>query len=71
MRFRFYGDNRFENFVWDLTVKIVTVKSHINFQICYSHKIRFANTKIMKICNKTRIRVLNVNMGSEISYDTT
>ena len=45
----------------DLTVKIVrgetlhpqsffTVKSLINFQICYPHEIKMANTKIMKIC---------------------
>ena len=33
------------------------------FQIFYPHRIEFANTKIMKICNKTKIRVPNVNMG--------
>ena len=46
----------------DLTVKIVrgetlhpqslfTVKSFINFQIFYPHRIEFVSTKIMKICN--------------------
>ena len=66
--------------MWDLSVQIVrgvtlhpqlffTVKSLINFQICYANEIKTANHKIMKICNKTRIRVLNVNLGSEISYD--
>ena len=46
-----------------------TVKSLINFQICYPHKIKIADTKIIKICNQTKIKVLNVNLGSEISYD--
>ena len=45
------------------------VKYLINSQICYPHKIRIAITKVMKICKCTRIRVLNVNLGSEISYD--
>ena len=27
------------------------VKSLLNSQICYAHKIIFANTKIMKICS--------------------
>ena len=48
---------------------LFTVKSLINFQICYPYKIKFAKTKIMKICFETKIRVLNLNMGSEISYD--
>ena len=45
---------------------LLTVKSLINFQICYPHKITFANGEIMKICSETIIEVLNVNMGSEI-----
>ena len=68
--------------MWDITVKIVrgvtlhpqslfTVKSLLKkFQIFYPQKIKIANTKIMKICNKTKIRVLDMNLGSEISYDT-
>ena len=39
------------------------------FQICYHHRIEFANIKIVKICSQTKIRILNMNMGSEISYD--
>ena len=38
------------------------------FLICYPHKIKIATTKIMKLCNKTEIRVLNVDLGSDISY---
>ena len=30
---------------------LFTVISVINFQICYPHKIKIANTKIMKFCN--------------------
>ena len=48
---------------------LFTVKSLLNLQISYPHEIKFANTKIMEICNKTKIRVLNVNMRSEFSYD--
>ena len=48
---------------------LFTVKSLINFQICFPRKIKFANTKIMKICKKTKIRVLNVSIGSEMAYD--
>ena len=43
------------------------VKSLIEFQICYPQKIK--NTMIMKICNENKILMLNVNLGSEISYD--
>ena len=62
----------------DSTVKIVlcvtlhpqsSVKSLINFLTCYPPKIKFANNEIMKICNYTKTRVLNVNLVSEISYD--
>ena len=48
---------------------LFTVKSLINFQICYHQTIKITNIKIMKICRKTKIRVLNVNLESEISYD--
>ena len=41
----------------------------MNFQSCYLHKIRIANTKIMKISMETKLKVLNVNLSSEISYD--
>ena len=34
---------------------LFTVESPIDFQIFYRHEIKFANTKIMKICNDTRI----------------
>ena len=56
--------------VWGVTLhpqSLFTVKSFINFQLCYPYKIKFANTKIMKICMLTQIRVLNLNMGPEIS----
>ena len=48
---------------------LFTVKSLINFQICCPHKIKFANTNIMKICNQIKVSVLNVNMGSDFSQD--
>ena len=51
---------------------LFTVKALINFQISYPHIIKLVNTKVMKISYKTKIRtvLLNVKMGSEISYDT-
>ena len=58
--------------VWGVTLhpqSLFTVKSLINFQICYPHRIKIANRKIMKICSQTKIRVLNVNKGLEISSD--
>ena len=58
--------------VWGVTLhpqSLFTVKSFINFQLCYPYKIKFANTKIMKICMLTKIRVMNLNMGPEISYE--
>ena len=30
-------------------------------QICYPHKIKIANTKVIEICNWTKIKVLNAN----------
>ena len=39
------------------------------FQICYPLRIKIANRKIMKICSRTKIRVLSVNLESEISYN--
>ena len=50
-------------------LSLFTVKSPINFLICYPHKIKIAKTMIMKSCILTKIWVLNVNLGSEISYD--
>ena len=47
---------------------LFTVKPLKIFQICYPHKIKIANTKIMKICNQTKIRVLKVNLRSESPY---
>ena len=46
---------------------LFTVKSVINFQICYLRKIEMAITEMVKNCNSTKIGVLNVNLGSEIS----
>ena len=40
--------------VWGVTLhpqSLFTVKSFINFQTFCPHKIKTANTKIMKICN--------------------
>ena len=48
---------------------LFTVKLLIIFQTFYPHKIKIANDKIMKICIPATIKVLNVNLGSEISYD--
>ena len=48
---------------------LFTVKSRTDFQICYPHRIKIGNTKVIKICSSTKIRALNVNLGSEISYD--
>ena len=45
------------------------VKSFINIQIHYPHRIKISNTKIMKISSETKIWVLNVNLGPEIPYD--
>ena len=47
---------------------LFTVESLINFQVFYAHKIEIA--KITKICSLTKIWVLNVNLGSEMSFDT-
>ena len=69
--------------IYNLTVKLVRgvsihhqslfslfpVKSLISFQICYPLKIKFANTKIVEIFSQTKVRVLNINLGSEISND--
>ena len=42
----------------------------VNFQIYYAHEIKIDNTKIMNICRKAKkIRVLNLNLASEISCD--
>ena len=38
--------------------------------VSYPHKIKVANAKIMRICNLTKIWVLNVNLRSEMSCDT-
>ena len=46
-----------------------TIKSLVNFQISYFHEIKIASIEIMKICRKTKIRVLNMILGSEISHD--
>ena len=57
--------------VWGVTLchqSLFKVKSLINFQIFYPHKIEITKTTLMKICSETKIRVLNVNLGSEISY---
>ena len=44
---------------------LFTVKSLINFQICYPHRVKIANTTILKICSgETKIRVQNANLGS-------
>ena len=32
--------------------------------------IKFGNTKVMKLCSQTNIRVLSGNLGSENSYDS-
>ena len=40
------------------------------FSNLYPREIKIGNTKLMKMCNWTKIRVLNLNLGSEISYDT-
>ena len=44
---------------------LFTVKSLINFQICYLRKTKIANTKIMKICSQTKVRLLNANIESQ------
>ena len=31
------------------------VQSFMNLQICFRHRIKIANTKIVKICSKTNI----------------
>ena len=46
-----------------------SVKSLVNFQICLPHIFEIANTEITNIRNWTKSWVLNVNLGSEISYD--
>ena len=48
----------------------VTIQDQIlyNFPNFYHHKTKTVNAKIMKICNQAKIKVLNVNLGSEISY---
>ena len=40
-----------------------------NFLLCHPRKIKIPSNKIVNICNQTKIRVLNVNIVSEISYD--
>ena len=49
---------------------LFTVKSLLNFQMYHPHEIKIAKSKITKICSETKIWVLKVNLGSEISYDT-
>ena len=48
---------------------IVAIKSHTNSEIHYHHKIEIADSRNMKICNKTKLGVLNPNPWSEISYE--
>ena len=38
------------------------VKSLINYQLCFRHKIKIANTKITKLCSETKMLALNVNL---------
>ena len=45
-----------------------TVKFLIHFQIRCPHKVKITNTKFIKICNQTKIEVMNANLGLEISY---
>ena len=45
---------------------LFTLKSLKNFQIGFRHKIKMANTKIVKLCNLTKIWVQNVNLRSEM-----
>ena len=49
--------------------QLFTVKSLINLRICYPHRIKIANAKILKICSKTTMRVLNLKLESEMLYD--
>ena len=76
MRFRFMAivNLRTVKIVSGVTLhhqSLFTVKSLINVQISYPHKIKFSNTEIIRSWYKTKIRVLmNVNMEPEISYDT-
>ena len=50
---------------------VFTVKSLINSQICYHYKIKIAYSRNMKICNKTKLGVLNPNPWSEMLYQET
>ena len=38
------------------------ISQGVTFQICFPKKLRLLSTKIMNICNQTRILVLNVNL---------
>ena len=49
-------------------VTLFKVKTLIDFQIYYPCENKIANTKITKIYSLTKIRVSNVNIGSEISH---
>ena len=77
----FIGKNKFENLGINWTVKIAQgvtlhplslfmVKSLINCEMLYPHKTEITNTKVTKICSWSKIWVLNVNLGSNILYDT-
>ena len=57
------GFDREKRSWYNFTPSLSTVKSLINSPICYAHKIEIVNAKI------TKIWVMNVNLGSEISYD--
>ena len=48
---------------------IFTVKSYINSQIDYRHKIEIADSRNMRICRKTKPGVLNPTLWSEISHE--
>ena len=45
---------------------IFMVKSHINSQIHYCHKNEIADSRNMRICNSTKLEVLNPDLWSEI-----
>ena len=47
---------------------IFMVNFLVNSQIYYGHKMEIANPRNMKICNQTKLGVLNPNPWSEISY---
>ena len=51
MRFRFYGDNEFENLIWDLTDRQVVLGVTVHPQSLFTVKIpyRFSNHENLSI----------------------